>query len=256
MAKIKVLGAFGSRGISRNTTCIQLSQDAVIDAGNIIDGLGEAALAIDHIFVTHCHFDHLLDIPFLIDTFYAKRDKPIRIYGLAETLMDIRKHILNNLIWPDFSHIKLLGKSVDAIEFIEIEIGKTYTFDSFDIKPIKTEHSVVSCGYVVTKGNSSILISADTYLCDDIVSEVNSNQDISTVILECSFPNSLSRLAEVSKHLTPSTLSKLILGFSRNVEIYINHLKPNNELEILHDITMYENLKKAVVLYDMMDVEF
>ena len=72
MPSVVVLGAYGSKGVSKNTTCIEISKDSVIDAGNIIGGMGDYAKYIDNIFVTHCHFDHMLDIHFLLDMYFAK----------------------------------------------------------------------------------------------------------------------------------------------------------------------------------------
>lgn len=108
---IKVLGAYGSKSLDSNTTCIQINTNSVIDAGNIVKGLGTKAEYIDNIFLTHSHLDHLNDIPYLLDIFYEKRKKPITIYGTSKTLENLRNYILNWEIWPDFSEIELLNKN-------------------------------------------------------------------------------------------------------------------------------------------------
>ena len=61
--------------------------------------------AIDHIFVTHSHMDHVTSIPFLVDTVGWMRDKPITIYATRETLAILHEHLFNWKLWPDFSQI-------------------------------------------------------------------------------------------------------------------------------------------------------
>jgi len=38
-----------------------------LDAGNILEGLGNGIRNINHVFITHAHLDHINDIGFLID---------------------------------------------------------------------------------------------------------------------------------------------------------------------------------------------
>ena len=69
--------AAGSAG-SLRTTSMLLDHDVLIDAGT---GVGDLTLTelkqIDHIFVTHSHLDHVVSIPFLVDTVGGMRDSPI-----------------------------------------------------------------------------------------------------------------------------------------------------------------------------------
>jgi hypothetical protein len=44
--------------------------------------------------------------------------------------------------------------------------------------------------------------------------------------VECSFPNSLQHLADVSKHLTPATLRSEIVKFPPGAPIHLYHMKP------------------------------
>ena len=70
MNSIHFLGAHGSRTATAQTTCIQLSPTTLIDAGNIMAGLGEAANLVERIFLTHAHLDHIIDLGFFIDHFF------------------------------------------------------------------------------------------------------------------------------------------------------------------------------------------
>lgn len=238
MAKITVLGAYGGRGANQGTTSFQLNKSVVIDAGNILNPLGKKARKIDHIFLSHCHLDHIIDIPFLIDAFFAYRKEPLYIHALPQTIASLKKHILNWEIWPDFNDIDLLGQKEKSIVFNEIELDREYSVDGLRLKPIETNHTVPSCGYVVTKKEKKALLTLDTHLCDRIWDEINGDFDINTLIIEASFPSRLNKLAEMSGHLTPELLAGELKKIKRDkpLNIYINHLKPDFKDEISQEI--------------------
>jgi ribonuclease BN (tRNA processing enzyme) len=256
MPSIKILGAFGGRGVDRATTCVQIAKDAVIDAGNILLGIGQGAKNVDHIFLTHCHFDHIIDIPFLIDTYFSDRQKPLTIYGLPETLHDLKEYILNWRIWPDFSQIELLNHNGNSVQFQPIAFDEIILMDGYTIKPVQTNHTVPSCGYVIEREDTAIFFTSDTYLCDRVIQEVNENAKISAIVIECSFPSGYAKLAFDSKHLTPALLADEVRKFERKVSVYINHIKPNFESVILKEIAEIKELSAAIVLYDMMKIDY
>jgi len=242
---VKMLGAFGSKGENNEMTSLQVSNSIVIDAGNILNSLKEKALGINHILLTHTHLDHIVDIPFLIDTFYDQRTEPLIIYGLEETIQNLEKHLFNWHIWPDFSSINLKNSSKKAVIFKKINIGEEILIDGCLIKPIKTEHTNSSCGYVINKGEHAIFFTSDTYKCQNIWDEINSNKKIKSLIIEVSFPSSFEQLAKDSKHLTPKLLHEELKNLKRNdLSIYINHLK-SSYIEIiqkeLYDLDIFKN---------------
>ena len=66
--KLRILGCSGGIGGSLRTTSMLLDHDVLIDAGT---GVGDLSLeemsAIDHVFLTHSHLDHIVFIPFMLD---------------------------------------------------------------------------------------------------------------------------------------------------------------------------------------------
>ena len=95
MDGITILGAQGSRSENAFTTCIQVTQNTLIDAGNIMHALGEKALHINKIFFSHAHLDHIVDSAFLIDNSFANRTEPLYLYGLPQTIKALKTHIFN-----------------------------------------------------------------------------------------------------------------------------------------------------------------
>lgn len=257
MTKVTVLGAFGTKGENSETTCIALNDYHVMDAGNLIKGLKHDCVDLDTIWLTHSHLDHIVDIAFVLDCYFEERRKPLKIAALPETIKILQKHIFNELIWPDFSRIKLIDSDYFAMEYVPIEIGKRYQIgeDEF-IEPFETNHTVPSCGYIFSKANRSLLITADTYKSDSIWEIVNSRDDIQTILVECSFPSALDALAKESKHLTPKLLGEEVEKLTKDVEIYINHIKESGEEIIKEELMAIPKLKHAIIVHDFQKLIF
>jgi HD-GYP domain-containing protein (c-di-GMP phosphodiesterase class II) len=235
---IKILGANGSKSVNKNSTCIQVDENILIDAGNILSALKEKAQYIDHIFITHSHLDHIFEIPFLIDSYFTQRQTPLIIYGLKETLEHLQKFIFNWQIWPDFSEIELIHKKFNAIKFQEITLGETIQFENCSLKAVKNNHTTSSCGYVISKNDHALLFSSDTFICPSLFEEINQNKKIKSAIFDISFPSSFEKLAQDSKHFTAKIFKEqLELLQRKDVRIYINHLKPS----------FYETVQKEIL---------
>ena len=245
---IEILGSHGNRSEKFHTTCIRVSKHTVIDAGNIIYGLKDEAKEIDNIFLSHSHLDHILDCGFLCDNFFTCREKPLKIYALKETIQSLKKHIFNWEIWPDFSKLKLKNLNLNILEFVEISEFEKIEVDDIELIPIKVNHTVECCGYIIKKGDNSILFSADTYTNDTLWKILNLDKSIKALIVDVSFPSSMDTLANNSKHLTPKLLQNELKKLQRNdLKIYINHIKSNYH-EIIQEEIEKIGLKKEDIL--------
>ncbi|MBC7940295.1 MAG: MBL fold metallo-hydrolase, partial [Chitinophagaceae bacterium] len=95
--QIRVLGCSGSIAAGSRTTSFLLDERILIDAGT---GVGDLTLdemsAVDHIFVTHSHLDHVLAIGLLADSVTrrraALRRPPVQVHALPATLAALRSH--------------------------------------------------------------------------------------------------------------------------------------------------------------------
>ena len=249
MIGIKILGAQGNRAEKSNTTCIQVSKNTLIDAGNIIQGLGEDAQYINNIFLSHSHLDHIIDSAFLIDNFFAKREKPLKIYALPETLKSLKKHLFNWEVWPDFSTINLPETKTPSIEFIPIEFYKEYKIeDGISLTPIPSVHTVPTCGYIIKSNEGSILFSGDTFKNPELWNLINTNKEIKALLIDVSFPNNQSQVAIDSKHLTANFLKEDMRCLQRDdLSIYINHLKPFYKQDIVKELLEIGINKDAIL---------
>ncbi len=247
--RIKVLGAYGGRYEDFGTTCIQLSEKVLIDAGNIMRALGNDCLLVDHILLTHAHLDHIVDIPFMIDFTFRYRDQPLEIYGHRETIDAIRNYVMNWNIWPEFSSIRLINSGDYAVSYVEIEPNHTFTLDGFKISAIPSNHTVPTLGYIIKRDGVGFLFTGDTYKNPIVWEIINRDTEIKALITEVSYPSYMHNLAEVSKHHTPKTLKEELENLKRDdVKIYVMHLKPNSLEELKREIR--EVLPSVKILSD------
>ena len=236
MATLNVLGAYGGKYDHKYTTSFVVSERIVIDAGNLVVGLGEAAAKVRHIFLTHSHFDHIIDIPFLIDSVFSAIDESITVYALPHTIASLKAHLLNDEIWPDFSRLQLPSNGQPAIVYREIAIGSTYEIDGYEITPVSAHHVVPTCGYVVAREGRAVMLSGDTFVHEGIVATVNADPRITALLLEVSFPSEMADIAEESRHLTPATAAGILLQLRDGVDLYVYHMKPGYEGRIRREL--------------------
>ncbi len=241
---IRFLGTSGSKKEGYGSSCVQITNTIVVDAGHLIHGLKDEAKHIEHIFLTHSHLDHISDIAFLIDSYLEERVTPLKIYGLKETLEALNANIFNWSIWPDFKEISLIKSGHQSIEFIELNLNQEYQFEDVCLKPIAMNHTVPTCGYVIKKNDFSIIYATDTYICDTIWEEANNNLDIKDIAIDVSFPSEMEELAQQSKHLTPRLLKQELKKLNRDdINIHVIHIKPNYQEAIEKELEILDVLK-------------
>jgi cAMP phosphodiesterase len=217
-----------------------LNAQNIIDAGHILQTLGEKSVLIETVWVTHAHLDHIVDLAFIVDEYFDKRTKTLKIMALQETIDVLKAHIFNNAIWPDFSNIPLPNGEGMAISYEVLDLDKTYSLgEGKQIQAFLGDHTVASAGYLVKDENKSIFISSDTHSLAHVVKLVDENPSIHTLVLECSFPTCKITLAQASKHLTPALLFEGIKPLEgRGIKLYVNHIKPSYEDEIIAEIAV------------------
>lgn len=234
--QIKILGCSGGIGGELRTTAMLVDNDILIDAGTGVGDLSmDELLAIDHIFITHSHLDHIAFIPFLLDTVMGIRAEPVTVHASAETIRILRTHIFNWKIWPDFNTIP--DASQPFLQYDEVKLGETRTIKGRKITSLPANHVVPAVGYQLDSGTASLVFTGDTTRCDALWQAVNKISNLKYLIIETAFSNSECELARLSKHLCPSLLAvelgKLTLD---HVAVYITHLKPGECESIMQEI--------------------
>jgi cAMP phosphodiesterase len=224
--RVRVLGCSGGIGGRHlRTTALLVDHDVLIDGGT---GVGDLSLielaAVDHVFLTHSHLDHVACIPFMVDTVGDIRARALTVYGLPETLESLRRHIFNWQIWPDFSQIP--SADAPALRYRTVALGESIELNGRRITPLPAHHTVPAVGYHLDSGQASLVFTGDTTTHDPLWHAVNAIRNLRYLIIETAFSNRERELAVLSKHLCPSMLMQELAKLQHSPEVFITHLKP------------------------------
>jgi ribonuclease BN (tRNA processing enzyme) len=232
---IRILGASGGIGQGLRTTSLLVNGHILVDAGT---GVGDLTLAelmqIDQVFLTHAHLDHIACLPFLADAVGLARPAPIRVRALAATLEALRQHILNDVIWPDFTRIPSPARP--CLELLPLTAGQAVNAGDCTLTPLPAAHSVPAVGYLVANTQASLAFSGDSGPCDAFWQALAGVRGLRHLILEASFPAAQARLAQISGHHSPATFAQALAGLQTGMDVWVTHLKPGVEEQILQEI--------------------
>ncbi len=246
--KIKVLGSSGSDLPGHNLTSFLLDNTILFDAGGVTNSLNlKEQQKVKYIFITHAHLDHIRDIPFLADNIIISGNKKvqIKVFSIDEVIEDIKKHLLNQKLWPDFTVIPNEKDSLIKLE--KINLQQSFEVEGFKITALPVNHTVPAVGYFIQKGKKFLFFTGDTGPTKKTW-ELLSNVVLDVLIIECSFPDKMKRIAKMTGHLTPYLLFKDIenLRFPPK-KIYITHLKPLYRKAIERDLKKNKNYQLEIL---------
>jgi ribonuclease BN (tRNA processing enzyme) len=236
--KIQVLGASGGIGGPARTTSLRVDHDILIDAGSGAADLELSDLvAIDHVFLTHSHLDHVLSLPLLLDSVGADRTQPVIVHAQRLTLDVLQAHVFNNKLWPDFSRIPTPENPF--VRFQELPVGGTFELGGRRIRSIPVNHVVPAVGYLISASDGSFAYSGDTTTTDEFWSVLNACPDLKHVVVETTFLDEDEELCRLARHLCPSLLAKELAKLKAQAEVHITHLMPGKEDDIMAEIARH-----------------
>jgi cAMP phosphodiesterase len=205
-----------------------INETFMMDAGSVSAGLLEAEQGkIRNILLSHAHFDHIKGLPLLADNMVGRtQNGAIKIWSLPEVLDDLRRHIFNDVVYPDFTRLPTVNDAPLAYQpFVD---EKAITIDRLEVLSIRVNHIVPAVGFIIRDGETALLYSGDTSETRRIWEIGAKEHRLKAAFIETSFPNDMRELAKVSGHLTPEMLAREFVKLGRpDLPIYIYHLKPS-----------------------------
>lgn len=231
----KVLGSGGAELPGYNSPAFLVDGCMLLDAGTIGSYLTEKEQwKIRDIVITHAHLDHIKAIPFLADNIIIKNKRHgINLFGIKETLSDLKKHLLNNKIWPDFT--KISASLEPVIKLNTISAGRAFKVNGYSVCAYRVNHTVPAVAYIIIdRKGKSLLYTGDTGQTEAIW---RSPHALDALIVETSFPNRMEALAIKTGHLT----AKLLKGELAKMKvlprrIFVTHPKPQYIKQITKEI--------------------
>jgi ribonuclease BN (tRNA processing enzyme) len=237
--KVRILGCSGGIGDSGGrplrTTAMLVDDDILIDCGTGAGDLTIVELArIDHVFLTHSHFDHIACLPMLIDSVGELRHRPLTVHATGATLEALRAHVFNWAIWPDF--LQIPSPAHPALQFDAIEVGTVVSLGERRITALPVRHTVPAVAFQLASAHASLVFSGDTGPSPELWTAVNRIDDLRYLLIETSYTEPERRLAAASGHLCPSMLAMELAQLKRPAEVFITHLKPTQPDQIMAEI--------------------
>ena len=237
--QIRVLGCSGSIAAGSRTTSFLLDESVLIDAGT---GVGDLTLdemaRIDHIFITHSHLDHVLSIGLLADSVTRKRAAgarpPVLVHALPATIAALKLHILNGVIWPDFTRLPTADEPVLALH--AIEIGDVVEVAGRRVEVLSAAHTVPAVGYAVHGSQGAWVFTGDTGPNPALWKRLSTLR-LAVLIIETAFRDDEHELASISGHLCPAMLAAELAQLPGNgFDVFITHIKPGEVDAVMSEI--------------------
>lgn len=250
--KLRILGCCGSSYPGQQSPAFLIDDNVLVDAGTVSAALnGEEQALIEAVLITHPHLDHVKGLAGLVENLLINgSNRSIHVYGMAAVLDILKKHLFNGLIWPDFGVIP--NEAAPIIRWEPLEPCTSRMVCGYSVFPIPVSHSVPASGFLISSQSSRLLFTGDTgptHLLWRYATE------LSMLVVEVSFPNSLEELALRSGHLTPHLLETELAKLPDTPRrIVVMHLKSiyrrqiiaelaslaQHRIEVMEDGTVYQ----------------
>jgi cAMP phosphodiesterase len=227
LMEVRILGCYGGELPGYRFCSFGIDGRLLLEAGAVTSVLRlSEQRQISDILITHSHLDHIKDIPFLAaNLIRGGFHRPINVLSIRPVIEEIKSHLFNGALWPDFTSLPTVESPI--LKFRPIEPNKEFLLQGFTIRAVPVNHTVPAVGFIIRKGHSTILYTGDTGPTDRIWEEAREIQELKAVVVESSYPNRLKGAAESSGHLTPMILKGELKKLSRkDIPILLAHMKP------------------------------
>ncbi len=187
-----------------------------------------------HVFLTHSHANHIASLPIFVENTWTPAGNCPTIYGSAETLDGVQKHVFNDVIWPDF--VALSKNMPPFLHLRPLQEEVTVEADGLQITPVRVNHVVPTFAYVVSDGESAVIFAADSGPTQRLWEVAHQTPGLRAVFMEACFPNALMGLADASHHLTPEMFGRQVAKMPAGVKVIAVHIKVRYREQVIREL--------------------
>jgi len=234
--RITIVGSTTDRPSPRQFAASYLINDTIaIDAGTLgLMASIERQRAVDHVFLSHAHLDHVASLAIFIDNVYRCDPTAPTIYASQFTHDCLMQDMFNDRLWPDLQ--RLSQQESPFVRFQSFEDGSSVVIGDITVHAVALDHVIPCLAFIVEDAESAIAIVSDTGPTEAIWRALRAQTTLSAVFLEAAFPNSMEWLATASAHLTPRKFLHEYRKLDRDVPVYAVHIKPAFYEEVVADL--------------------
>jgi len=218
--------AKGRATLEQRLTCFLIDDCVTVDGGSIAIALTEAQRrSVRDVIVTHPHMDHIASLPIFVDDLFGELESPIRIHATKEVIDLLERDVFNDNVYPRFAELR--NQHGHVMEYVPFVTGEEFAVAHLRVRAVPVNHIVPTVGLLVSDQKSTDAFSSDTAETNEFWTMINGAPHLDALFIEASFQNSMQKLAEVSKHLTPEMLGKELEKLTHNgLDILAVHIKP------------------------------
>jgi ribonuclease BN (tRNA processing enzyme) len=159
-----------------------------------------------------------------VENVYGRVSGPIEVIAPGDVVEALSAHLFNDALWPDFT--RLPSHLLPVVTFRSVEPGVPFPVNGLTATAIPVSHVVPTYGYLVSDGAGCVLFSGDTGPTEALWKAAHHAKGLKAIFVECSFPDTMAEVADVSKHLTPATLFRELAKMPPAVPVLLYHMKP------------------------------
>jgi len=216
-------------------TSYLINETLAIDAGSLGIALDlDSQRKIKHVFLSHSHIDHLATLPIFLENTAEHPAEGVTIYGSDDVLDALQRHLFNGRLWPNL--IDETAGPRPPCRLVRLEAGRPVQIGGVRVTPVAVNHAVPAIGFVVEEGDVAVVFPVDTGPTEEVWRVANALPKVRAVFLEATFPNSMSDLARVAKHLTPKTFAEEVRKLSYPAKIIAVHIKPAYREQVVEEL--------------------
>jgi cAMP phosphodiesterase len=216
-------------------TSFLVNDTLAIDAGSLgFFGHPTEQARIKHLLITHSHIDHIASVPIFVENAYEGKKDCVTIHGSQVVLDCLQRDMFNNRVWPDF--IALSMPEAPFLKLQPLEAGQTVELEGLRITAVAVNHVVPTTGFILEEPGAAVVIVSDTGPTEDIWKAANATPNLKAVFLEACFPNAMTGLAVVSKHLTPAMLGQEVQKLTPPARIIAVHIKARFRQQVVQEL--------------------
>lgn len=137
-------------------------------------GAGSSGAAIDALFLTHLHSDHVVDLfQLVMSSWYQGRDRPQRVFGPRGTqrMVDAMLEMWRPEYEQRIAHEKRPSTRALEVEVTEFEQGELHREDGLRISAVAVRHQPVrfAYGFLFEADGRRLVFSGDTAYCPELI---------------------------------------------------------------------------------------
>ena len=239
--EVTCLGSGSALGRDRLWSCLLIDDSTLLGlpptAVPQLHRLNKDLTAIQRVFISHLHADHVFGLPYLLlyYRYVYNRSQPLYVIG-PSGLQDVMRQLCL-LAWPGLCDQGF--PSEEPVRFIEIAEDGHYDAGGFEFESLRMKHyNMLSFGFRFKVGDRVIAFTGDTGRCDAILKLV---ADADVVITE--FTHTTKNSGDNGGHIDVADIGWLLDHLPAKTRVLATHMSgtPSREDRGLERLLLCED---------------